>query len=317
MERRAALGGPVPAREVEYPHPTVPDGEFYEEFARGSKGRAVSTTMAAVQVISKLLRDKEIGKLHRADRARRGPHLRHGRARAAHRHLQPARPDLHARRQRLADGLQGERTTARCWKRASPRTARWRRWIAAGTAYATTACRPFPSSCSTRCSVCSAWATSCGPPPTSAHAASCWAPPPGAPPWPARACSTRTATAMLQAYVVPNLKVYDPAFAYELAVIIESGIQRMYVDASTSSITSRRQRERSPARHARRWPQPSRKFGDGIVKGMYLFQRSQSKKAKLQAQLLASGPAMGAAQEAVRTARGLRCRRRPVERDQL
>jgi pyruvate dehydrogenase E1 component len=32
------------------------------------------------------------------------------------------------------------------------------------------------------------------------------------------------------ATVVPNLRAYDPAFAYELAVIVEDGIQRMYRD---------------------------------------------------------------------------------------
>jgi pyruvate dehydrogenase E1 component len=29
---------------------------------------------------------------------------------------------------------------------------------------------------------------------------------------------------------VPNLKAYDPAYAYELAVIIRSGLQRMYAE---------------------------------------------------------------------------------------
>src|ERR671929_460560 len=32
----------------------------------------------------------------------------------------------------------------------------------------------------------------------------------------------------LLAYPVPNLLAYDPAFAYELAVIIQDGIRRMY-----------------------------------------------------------------------------------------
>ncbi|MCK7525446.1 MAG: hypothetical protein MZV64_51490 [Ignavibacteriales bacterium] len=34
----------------------------------------------------------------------------------------------------------------------------------------------------------------------------------------------------LLAYPVPNLVTYDPAFAYELAVIIRDGIKRMYED---------------------------------------------------------------------------------------
>jgi pyruvate dehydrogenase E1 component len=29
---------------------------------------------------------------------------------------------------------------------------------------------------------------------------------------------------------VPNCRVYDPAFAYEVAVIIEDGLRRMYGD---------------------------------------------------------------------------------------
>ena len=32
------------------------------------------------------------------------------------------------------------------------------------------------------------------------------------------------------ALTIPNLMAYDPAFAYEIAVIIKDGIKRMYVD---------------------------------------------------------------------------------------
>jgi pyruvate dehydrogenase E1 component len=34
----------------------------------------------------------------------------------------------------------------------------------------------------------------------------------------------------LHAFSVPNLRAYDPAFAFELATIIKDGIRRMYVD---------------------------------------------------------------------------------------
>ena len=41
------------------------------------------------------------------------------------------------------------------------------------------------------------------------------------------------------ASVLPNIRAYDPAFAYELAVIVREGIQRMYGEARrTSSTTS-------------------------------------------------------------------------------
>ena len=61
-ERRRALGGFVPSRRK----PTVklkpPKWEDYTEFFQGSEGREVSTTMAFVRLLAKLLRDKSVGK---------------------------------------------------------------------------------------------------------------------------------------------------------------------------------------------------------------------------------------------------------------
>jgi pyruvate dehydrogenase E1 component len=42
----------------------------------------------------------------------------------------------------------------------------------------------------------------------------------------------------LLASTVPNLKSYDPAFAFEIAVIVRDGIRRMYAEQRTSSTTS-------------------------------------------------------------------------------
>ena len=55
-----------------------------------------------------------------------------------------------------------------------------------------------------------------------------WAAPPAAPRSPAKACSTRTGTASCSSSTVPTCATYDPAFAYEIAVIIQDGIRRMY-----------------------------------------------------------------------------------------
>ncbi len=62
-ERRQALGGYVPSRKVrsEALKPIAP--ELFEEFHKGTDGRKASTTMVFVRMLSKLLRDKEIGKL--------------------------------------------------------------------------------------------------------------------------------------------------------------------------------------------------------------------------------------------------------------
>ena len=67
-----------------------------------------------------------------------------------------------------------------------------------------------------------------GRPPTRWRAASCSAPPPGAPRSTARACSTRTATRCCIAATNPAVVAYDPAFAFEIAHIVEDGLRRMY-----------------------------------------------------------------------------------------
>ena len=61
-------------------------------------------------------------------------------------------------------------------------------------------------------------------------AASCSAAPPAARRSTARACSTRTATATSWPRPCRTCVAYDPAFAYELAVIVQDGIRRMYED---------------------------------------------------------------------------------------
>jgi pyruvate dehydrogenase E1 component len=62
LARRHALGGYLPQRRTK---PRVklelPQNELYDEFATGSKGQPVATTMAFVRVLRKLLRDKNIG----------------------------------------------------------------------------------------------------------------------------------------------------------------------------------------------------------------------------------------------------------------
>jgi len=62
-EHRQRLGGYVPSRSVTASPLPTPSETLFEEFYQGSGDRPLSTTMAFVRVLSKLLRDKEIGKL--------------------------------------------------------------------------------------------------------------------------------------------------------------------------------------------------------------------------------------------------------------
>jgi pyruvate dehydrogenase E1 component len=62
-EHRQRLGGYVPSRRVTAAplHTLAP--QLFEEFYQGSGERTISTTMAFVRILTKLLRDKDIGKL--------------------------------------------------------------------------------------------------------------------------------------------------------------------------------------------------------------------------------------------------------------
>ncbi|MFI4866580.1 MAG: alpha-ketoglutarate dehydrogenase [Steroidobacterales bacterium] len=61
LERRAALGGPLPARRRGCAAVTVPALASYAQFALGADGKEMSTTMAAVRMLGSLLRDRTLG----------------------------------------------------------------------------------------------------------------------------------------------------------------------------------------------------------------------------------------------------------------
>ncbi|MGH7857147.1 MAG: transketolase-like TK C-terminal-containing protein, partial [Candidatus Binatia bacterium] len=97
------------------------------------------------------------------------------------------------------------------------------------------------------------------------------------------------------ASVVPNVVAYDPAFAYELAVLIEDGLRRMYQEREDVFYYLTLYNEN--------YVQPPMPEGaaDGILKGLYCFQRSplpgSGSTGAPRVQLLGSGPLL---REAVR-----------------
>lgn len=82
--------------------------------------------------------------------------------------------------------------------------------------------------------------------------------------------------------VVPNCRSYDPTFSYELAVILQHGMQRMYVDQVDEYyyITVMNENYTHPA-----MPEGAEA---GIIKGMYLFSETLPQ-ANVRLQLLGSG----------------------------
>jgi len=84
--------------------------------------------------------------------------------------------------------------------------------------------------------------------------------------------------------VVPTCRCYDPAWAYEVAVIVHDGLKRMYQDQESCFyyLTLYNENYAQP-------PMPSG-VEEGIVKGLYRFKPSEMKPEKgRQVQLLGSG----------------------------
>ncbi|MGC2534015.1 MAG: pyruvate dehydrogenase (acetyl-transferring), homodimeric type, partial [Candidatus Sulfotelmatobacter sp.] len=87
---------------------------------------------------------------------------------------------------------------------------------------------------------------------------------------------------------VPNLLAYDPAFAYEIAIIIQDGIKRMYVDQESIFYYLTVTNEPLPMPEMPK----SEHVREGILRGLYRFNTSDAPEAKLRVQLLGSGTIM-------------------------
>ncbi|MBA2654172.1 MAG: pyruvate dehydrogenase (acetyl-transferring), homodimeric type [Gammaproteobacteria bacterium] len=81
--------------------------------------------------------------------------------------------------------------------------------------------------------------------------------------------------------VIPNCVSYDPSFAYEVAVIIQHGLKRMFQDQEDVFYYITLMNENYYQ------PDMPTKVEEGIIKGMYLFQ--PGKKADVRVQLLGAG----------------------------
>jgi pyruvate dehydrogenase E1 component len=109
----------------------------------------------------------------------------------------------------------------------------------------------------------------------------------------------------LLAYPVPNLEAYDPAYAYEIAVIVREGLRRMY--ERMEDVFYYLTLENEP------YPMPPMPPGveDGILRGMYLLRAADDPDARLRVQLCGTGAILN---EAVR-ARALLAERWGVQAD--
>ncbi len=285
IERREALGGFVPSRKTDiHPIKTPPESVF-EEFYEGTDGREVSTTMVFVRMLTKLLKDKEIGK-----------------------YIVPIVPDeartfgmeslfrqigIYAHAGQLyepvdADSLlyYKEAKNGQILEEGITEAGSMSSFIAAGTAYLTHGINMIPffiyySMFGLQRVGDLVWAAADM----------------GAKGFMLGGTAGRTTlngeglqhqdgNSHILAYPVPNLRAYDPAFAFELAVIIRDGIKRMYEDQEKIFYYITLMNENYPM------PPMPKGAKDGILKGMYKFKSSSKKSPKLKANIFGSGTIM-------------------------
>lgn len=281
-ECRARLGGYLPARVVTSEPLPMPSEEIFHEFYAGTEGREVSTTMVFVRILSKLLRDPQIGKLIVPivpDEARTFGMEALFRQVGIYSHVgqlyEPVDADTLLYYRESKDGQILEEGITEAGSMSS--------FIAAGTAYATHGINMIPffiyysmfglqrigdlvwAAGDMRCKGFLIGGTS------------------GRTTLAGEGLQHQDGNSHLLAYPVPNLLAYDPAYAYELAVIIQDGIRRMYVEREDIFYYLTIMNEN--------YPQPPMPDGvhDGILKGMYKFKPAANPAAPLRAQLLGSG----------------------------
>ena len=277
ISRRNELGGFVPERSEIDNSIEMPNPKIFEEFNAGSD-REVSTTMVFVRILSKLLSDKNIGKLIVPivpDEARTfgmdalfrqvGIYAHSGQL------YEPVDADNLLFYKEEKDGQILEEGITEAGSFAS--------FLAAGTAYANHHINMIPfyiyysmfgfqrigdmawMAGDSRCKGFLLGATA------------------GRTTLSGEGLQHQDGHGHILALTIPNLMAYDPAFAYEIAVIIKDGIKRMYVDNESIFyyITLMNDNYVQAA-----MPEGSE---EGIIKGMYKFSSSKNPKA----QILGSG----------------------------
>ena len=281
-ERRKTLGGYIPKRVVKSAPLKTPSEELFQEFYSGTGEREVSTTMVFVRILAKLLKDKEIGHLIVPivpDEARTFGMESLFRQVGIYAHTgqlyEPVDKDIFLYYKEAKNGQILEEGITEAGSMSS--------FIAAGTAYAVHGVNTIPfftlySMFGMQRVGDLVWLA--GDIRTKGFFLGATA---GRTTLAGEGLQHQDGNSHLLAYPVPNLVAYDPAFAYELAVIIRDGIYRMYEKQENVFYYITIMNEN--------YAQPNMPEGakEGILKGMYKFRTSELKNAKAQAQLLGSG----------------------------
>ncbi len=281
IERRQALGGFVPERKVRCPALAPPRLDLFRDMLEGTGERAISTTMAMVRMLQKLLRDDALARYIVPivpDEARTfgmdGLFPQAGIYSPEGQHYRPVDAGTIAPYREAEDGQILQEGICETGAMAS--------FLAAGTAYANYGLPMVPfyifysmfgfqrvgdmiwAAGDMMCKGFLLGGTS------------------GRTTLNGEGVQHQDGHSHLMAATIPNLVSYDPAFAFELAVIVTDGIRRMYAEQEDVFyyLTLTNQNYAMP-------PMPDG-AEEGIVRGMYALHRT----ADADVNLLGSGAIM-------------------------
>jgi pyruvate dehydrogenase E1 component len=285
-ERRKVLGGYMPQRRTYPPQLQAPELEYFKEFFEGTvegKGPEPSTTMAFVRILTKILKHEQVGKRCVPiipDEARTfgmeslfrqfGIYASQGQL------YKPHDADMLLYYKESKDGQILEEGITEAGSMAS--------FTAAGTAYSNYGVEMIPFfiyysmfgfqrigdlvwACADARGKGFMLGGTAGR--TTLHG---------------EGLQHQDGHSILLASTVPTIATYDPAYAYEIVVIIQDGIRRMYQEQEDLFYYITLYNENYAMASM---PEGCR---EGILKGIYRFNSSTDKKAKAKIQLLGSGP---------------------------
>jgi len=281
VERRRALGGFMPERKQRSQPLDLPGREAYSEFFRDSRGAEVATTMVYSRMLAKLLKDENIGRLIVPiipDEARTfgmDSLFRQAGIYASGGQLyEPVDSDVLLYYREAKDGQILEEGITEAGSMAS--------FIAAGTAHAVHGVNTIPfftfySMFGFQRVGDLIWAAA------DARARGfLMGGTAGRSTLAGEGLQHQDGHSHVVASTVPCVRAYDPAFGYELALIIEHGLKRMYRDEEDLIyyVTLYNEKYEMPA-----MPEG---VEDGVLSGMYLYRKSGEK--GMPVQLFGSGP---------------------------
>src|SRR5262249_5424422 len=280
--RIAAMGGSVPARRRKSASLEVPPLSAFEALLKGTEGREISTTMAFVRILSTIVRDKNLGKL-----------------------VVPIVPD-----ESRTFGMEGmfrqlsiyssvgqlytpqdadqlmyykEDKSGQILQEGINEAGAFSSWIAAATSYSTHNQPMIPfyifySMFGFQRVGDLAWAAG-----DMRARGFLLGGTSGRTTLNGEGLQHEDGHSHVLASTIPNCVSYDPTYAYELAVIVQDGMRRMYKEQEDVYyyITVMNENYAHPA-----MPEGAQ---EGILRGMHLIQKGKAAKGKLKVQLMGCG----------------------------